>query len=258
MNRTQLRSHFAGGGLVVFPVIHVIDAEQTKLNVGLALDAGCPGVFLINHDFGVAEFLPILHEVRQAYPNAWIGVNFLAVTGLDAFPKLAELAANGTRIDAYWADDARIDERRPRDDQPEASQIAETRRQSGWDGIYLGGTAFKKQREVAPADYATSARIACNFMDVVMTSGVATGQAADMGKIETFRESCGDTPLGLASGVTPENVARYGQFVDVVLVSTGINKDNDFYNIDPDRLADLMSRKDGHNPFEEHDNGKTR
>ena len=107
-------------------------------------------------------------------------------------------------------------------------------------GLYIGGTAFKKQREVDPAHYAKSARIATRYMDVVVTSGVATGHAADVGKIEIFRDSCGDTALGLASGITPENAAQYADAVDLFMVATGINFEGDFYNIDPDRLKRLM------------------
>ena len=34
---------------------------------------------------------------------------------------------------------------------------------------------------------------------------VATGHAADISKIETFRDACGETAMALASGITPEN-----------------------------------------------------
>ena len=167
-------------------------------------------------------------------------MNFLAVTGKFAFPILGKLQADGVRIDGYWADDARIDERRSETDQPEAEQIAQIRKESGWKGLYVGGTAFKKQREVDPSQYGKSARIATRFMDVVVTSGVATGHAADVGKIQTFRDECGDTALGLASGITPDNAAHYADAVDLFMVATGINFDGDFYNIDPDRLKRLM------------------
>lgn len=240
MDRMQFRAAFSSGGVAVFPVIHVLDVDQTVGNIAVALEGGCAGVFLINHDFGVEPFLPIIRAARAAFPQAWIGVNFLAVTGKDAFPLLAELERGGTRVDAYWADDARIDERRAGDDQQEAEEILALKKASGWNGLYFGGTAFKKQRDVAPADYGTSAALACGFMDVVTTSGIATGHAADMDKIETFRRECTDTPLALASGITPDNVAHYATHVDAVLVSTGINRRDDFYNIDPLRLADLM------------------
>ena len=178
--------------------------------------------------------------MRQQFPDLWIGVNFLAVTGKVAFPILANLQNEGTRVDAYWADDARIDEQQDADGQSEATEIQIIKRECGWNGLYFGGTAFKKQREVEPSDYARSATLACNLMDVVTTSGIATGHSADIGKIQTFRDACGETPLALASGITPENVSEYLPYVDGVLVSTGINIKDDFYNIDPVRLAKLM------------------
>lgn len=241
MNRRAFQAAFGAQGTIVTPVIHVIDAAQTALNIQITKEAGCPGVFLINHDFEKEKLLPIIREMRQTFPDYWIGVNFLAVTGKYAFPILGHLQAEGIRVDGYWADDARIDERRSADDQPEAQAIEKARLESGWDGLYIGGTAFKKQRKVAPEFYAASAGIACNYMDVVVTSGLATGKAADLGKIRTFRENCGDTALGVASGITPENAAEYMPEVDLFMVATGINHEGDFYNIDPSRLRKLMT-----------------
>lgn len=242
MNRQEFQTRFVTSGPAVFPVVHVLDNEQAERNVRTAVDGGCPGIFLINHDFEVQRFLPIIKHVRSVFPDLWLGVNFLAVTGKEAFPVLASLEAEGTQVDAYWADDARIDEHCGVHDQTEANEILRTKSDSGWNGMYFGGTAFKKQREVSPDDYSVSAAIACNYMDVVTTSGIATGHSADIGKIETFRRACGDTPLVLASGITPENVSAYAQLVDAVLVATGINFADDFYNIDPTRLAKLMQQ----------------
>jgi len=241
LNRETFRQSFTKDcHIVVLPVIHVLQNEQAEHNVRLAIQEGCPGVFLINHDFPYSEFLPIIRHVRQTFPDYWIGVNFLAVTGLEAFPVLAQLGEEGCRVDAYWADDARIDEKHDAANQVEADDIDRVRQSCGWDGLYFGGTAFKKQREVSEADYATSASIACNYMEVVTTSGIATGHSADLSKVSTFRDACGDKPLALASGITPENVTEYLPFVDAVLVATGINVKNDFYNIDPAQLDSLM------------------
>ena len=242
MKRSDFRQKFKANGPVVLPVIHVLDAEQAQRNIQVAMDGGCPGVFLINHDFEKEKLIPIIKEMRQAFADCWIGVNFLAVTGKFAFPILGDLQAEGTQVDGYWADDARIDERRPANDQPEAEEIAQIRRDSGWDGLYVGGTAFKKQREVAPEQYGKSAEIATRYMDVVVTSGVATGHAADVGKIDTFRAHCGDTALGLASGITPDNAGQYADAVDLFMVATGINFEGDFYNIDPALLQQLMNQ----------------
>lgn len=240
MNRTDFHKVFRSVGPVVLPVIHVIDAVQAERNVRIAIGEGTAGVFLINHDFPYPQFLPIIRHVRERFPGLWLGVNFLAVTGREAFPVLARLAAAGTPVDGYWADDARIDERRAVNDQIEAEEIAAIRRSCGWQGFYTGGTCFKKQREVAPEHYAFSAKTAVSYMDAVCTSGVATGRAADLDKIATFRRAMGDHALTLASGITPENAGDYGPDVDGFLVATGINHSGDFYNIDPARLARLM------------------
>jgi uncharacterized protein len=240
MNRTDFRKMFKSVGPVVLPVIHVLDNEQATRNVQVAIGEGAPGVFLINHDFAYPAFLPIIRHVRKRFPALWLGVNFLAVTGKQAFPVLGELAREGIIVDGYWADDACIDELNDAQHQSEASEIATIKTASGWNGFYTGGTCFKKQREVDPGHYETSARIASQFMDAVCTSGIATGHAADLGKIAIFRKAIGEGTLMLASGITPENAAGYGADVDGFMVATGINKSGDFYNIDAARLAQLL------------------
>jgi predicted TIM-barrel enzyme len=245
MERKKFRDKFGSDHAVVLPVIHVIDEAQTLANIARAKDGGCPGVFLINHDFGIEPFLAIIRAAREAWPDFWIGINFLAVTGDKAFPVLGRLQAEGCAVDAYWADDARIDETQPPDNQPEAAAILKARKKSGWSGLYFGGTAFKKQREVDPSMYSSSAAIACAYMDVVTTSGVATGHAADTGKIKTFRDACGENAIALASGITPENAHQYADQVDCLMVATGINVEGDFYNICPKRLNQLMDKLKG-------------
>ena len=70
-------------------------------------------------------------------------------------------------------------------------------------------------------------------MDVVTTSGPATGETAEASRWRV-RAGLGDFPLALASGVTPENAATYAD-VDAFLVATGINQPGDFYSIDGTR-----------------------
>ena len=241
MTRDEFHKLFKSPGPVVLPVIHVLDTPRALRNIRTVIGAGAPGCFLINHDFAPDRFLPIIRDARAAFPSLWIGVNFLAVTGRDAFPLLGRLSAEGCPVDAYWADDARIDEH---GENAEAREIAAIRADSGWDGLYFGGTCFKKQRAVAPENYGDAARHACAFMEVITTSGVATGHQADRGKVATFRAAIGDRPLALASGVTSGNAASYAD-ADCFMVATGINAPGNFYDIDPDRLHALMQATRG-------------
>ncbi len=237
MKRDAFHKLFKSPGPVVLPVIHVLDTTRTLRNVEEVIRAGASGCFLINHDFEPEHFLPIIRDVRSAHPSLWMGVNFLAVTGRDAFPMLGALSEEGCEVDAYWADDARIDEH---GNHEEADEIARIYEECGWRGLYFGGTCFKKQREVAPEHYSDAAREACAFMDVVTTSGIATGKEADTSKVETFRTAIGDHTLALASGITPENAHSYAD-VDCFMVATGINEAENFYDIDPKRLAALLA-----------------
>lgn len=237
LTRHAFHKLFKSPGPVVLPVIHALDQAQTADNVAKVIEGGAQGCFLINHDFEKEQLIPILRNIRVHYPSLWLAVNFLAVTGKDAFPLLGDLKREGCDIDAYWADDACIDED---GDITQANAIAQAREKSGWEGLYFGGTAFKKQRTVSPARYEDAARNACPFMDVVTTSGVATGQEADLAKIATFRKAVGDRPLALASGITPDNALHYRD-VDCFMVATGINVPGDFYTIDLDRLKSLTA-----------------
>lgn len=239
MNRSEFNRLFKNSGPAVLPVIHVLDAAQALRNIGVLVRAGAPGAFLINHDYDMETFLPVLSDVRQKAPNLWMGVNFLAQPGNIAFPVLGDMQSRGLPIDAYWADDACIDERT--DTQTVAEEIAKIRADSGWSGLYFGGTSFKKQRPVPPEMDQKAADIAKDYMDVVTTSGVATGHEADLSKIAKFRAGIGDRPLAVASGITPENAHLYVNDVDCFLVATGINYDGDFYNIDPARLEALLT-----------------
>ena len=238
MNRNQFHSRFKSPGPVVLPVIHVLDTNQTLTNIRTLIAAGAHGCFLINHDFSVAEFLPIIKAARQAFPSLWLGVNFLGLYAHEAFGELARLEKDNVSIDGYWADDARINETSV--DQSEAEVIAIARKASGWNGLYFGGTAFKYQRSVAPEHYSAAAKVASGFMDVVTTTGSGTGEAADPAKIDAFRAGAGDHPIAVASGITPENAATFAS-ADCFIVATGINRAGDFYNIDPDRLSELIS-----------------
>ena len=246
MNRAHFKKEFNVNGPAVFPVIHVLNVEQALRNIELVESHAVAGVFLINHDFPVEPFLPIVKAVREKQPDIWLGLNFLAVTGKIAFPILAKLESEDCRIDGYWADDARIDESREADDQPEAAEILNIKKQCGWSGLYFGGTAFKKQREVKESDWHISAAIAANWMDVVTTSGVATGIEAGTDKVSLFRQHVCNHALGLASGITPENVSDYASDLDAILIATGISQPGDFYNLDPTLLNNLIENLNNH------------
>lgn len=230
---TAFRKVFAGRH-VILPVIHVANEAQAMRNVLLARDAGCDGVFLINHGMKADRLLLIQHAVRDEQPKLWMGVNCLSVPTAEVFALLDDT------VDGVWVDDAGIDENNG--PQPEADAIESARQASGWSGLYFGGVAFKYRREVGELEQA--ARISSRYMDIVTTSGPGTGEAAEPNKLGRMRQALGTFPLALASGVTPENVTDYLPFVDCFLAATGISKS--FTELDPAKVAALVERVRGY------------
>ncbi len=208
-------------------VIHVLNTDQAILNARLARDHGANGVFLIDHGARSPQRLwEISHAVQFACSEFWVGLNFLGISPTDAILKLP------TNISGLWHDNAGIDEA---EDFPayEASATWRARKaRRDWKGLYFGGVAFKGQEPVQ--NLGTVARAAVPYMDVVTTSGDATGKAPSIEKIQMMRLAIGTSPLAIASGMTPENVGPYLEYANCFLVATGIGKS--FHQLDAKRV----------------------
>lgn len=199
---------------VILPVVHVENSTQAIRNTQVALDAGCDGVFLIDMKNGAhyEELLEIHAKVKSEFQDFWIGVNFLDLETEDVFDKL------NPSIDGVWVDNAKINN--ALEIQTDAERIARRRRDSGWEGLYFGGVAFKYQEEsTSPAK---DAFIAIDFVDVVATSGIGTGSAPDTKKISSMKEAIGNFPLAIASGISPENVKKFLPITDCFLTASSL------------------------------------
>jgi predicted TIM-barrel enzyme/ribosomal protein S27E len=214
----------------ILPVIHVKTEEQAIRNTKIAKEAGCDGVFLINHAIFPVELLEIHAATAKAVPDWWIGINCLGFTNEQMF-KHATPEMRG-----IWTDNADIDE--TVEFQTKAKYIDSLRKKSGWKGAYFGGVALKYQRPVK--DLEKACELAMEYVDVVTTSGPGTAQAADINKIERMHKALGKFPLAIASGITIDNVESYMDKTACFLVASGINKTWD--DLDPVLVKQLVDK----------------
>lgn len=198
----------------VLIVIHVESEKQSLRNCEIAQEAGVDGVFLINHGISSKDLLEIHHKAFQVFPDWWLGVNCLENTPNETFNIVNKEVAG------IWVDNAMIDETSK--NQSLADWTREAQEESGWQGLYFGGVAFKYQKIVKDLEMASE--IAMKYMDVVTTSGPGTGQAADTTKVQRMKKALGNFPLAIASGITVENVENYLDYADCFLVATGISR----------------------------------
>jgi len=209
-----------------FPVIHHLDCETSLRNAEIASECGADGVFLISMD-GHDHLLdkPAV-KIRKDLPDLLVGTNRLSMPPEAAIARDVSLG-----LDCSWADHCGL-HAGARDSQADrieqALAIADVPEKPSF--RFFASIAFKYR--TPDPDAPASARAAIKSGWVPVTSGTATGSAPDLRKIKAMREAVGIfRHLGIASGMTPENVGTFLPYANVFLVSTGISLD--FHRLDP-------------------------
>lgn len=215
----------------IVPVIHIIDWPQVKYNVDMCYRNGVDFIFLIKHGgkAPIDKLIECFYNTKELYPDLKVGVNFLQATTLESFK-----IANSMKItpDAIWSDVSHVN----LDD----LSIAEEIKKENYKNIqYFGSIAFKYQRQPSPDELKKLCKIAPNYMDVVTTSGPATGVAANITKIQNMKEWVGDAPMAIASGVNYGNKSVYSQYIDYLLVASSITDSATEFIIEP-KLKELL------------------
>jgi uncharacterized protein len=229
----------------VWPVIHYTTDEIAADNAAIAAELGAAGVLLISMDSNDGALIPLAKTLKAQHPAMKVGVNHLT---LPAHVSLEQSLHAG--LDATWTD-------RPGVSSSAISDAAKSISERLWgnpDHLFFASVAFKYQAPEPSPGLAAAAASALGF--VPTTSGRATGVAADVMKLRLMHDELvrfaedasgqqnwskrSPTDLGLASGVTPENVVDVVGLVSHVLVATGISSDE--HHFDYEKLARLMGR----------------
>ena len=212
----------------VWPVVHLdADTTRTMRQVDVAVQAGADGVFLIQMHGHDDLIDPQVALIRTKHPALPLGVNFLSLGARAGVER-----SLGLGCQASWSDRSCV---RGDGCDPEAAEIAAVLRDHPGH-MFFASVAFKYQAvEPNPHQAAQHAR---DLGFVPTTSGVATGSAPDVGKLQAMHHTAADPLLAVASGVTPENVRAMAPFVSHVLVATGVSDGEDLFDFE--RLARLV------------------
>jgi predicted TIM-barrel enzyme len=200
---------------MIVPVIHCISWSQIKYNLDICQRNGVEMVFLINHGsiHPVHNLVSWLTNAKKEYPNIKFGVNFLQLKTEEAI-----MMANQYNADAIWTDYQGTGDR---------------------ECPLFGAVAFKYQKHVPDDQLESVCKEAMKVMDVITTSGPATGKPASIQKIEKMRSYIGDFPLAIASGVNVENKKLFEPLVDYMLVASSITDNNEM--IIESKLIELIN-----------------
>ncbi len=211
----------------IIPVVHVMYKNQAKDEVRKIMNCGLKKCFLISHGrFNYKQLIGIANEIKQE-TNMWIGLNFLDL-GDQTFSRSESFK---DYIDAIWIDNSHAGV-----DIDKSKKLVSEWQKSGFKGIYFGGVAFKYCKQ--PENLIEATKEAVNLMDIVTTSGAATGIAADIEKIKEMKAAIGNKPLAIASGINAGNIKEFKNYVDLFLVASSI--EDSFGNISERKLTSLI------------------
>ncbi len=213
----------------IIPVIHYADDEQAMRNAARAFDAGCEGVLLIEMR-GRDSLLPdVARAIKSRWEDRLVGVNMLG-----AEPERALEWSLDLGLDMTWTDEQLT---HSSDGDADEARRVRTLLSRHPDHLFFCGVAFKHQRHEPDPVWAARAAVDLGFIPT--TSGSATGVAAEVDRIAAIREGLeADAPLGIASGITPENAASFSPFLSHILVATGVS--STFHEFDPLLLRKLV------------------
>lgn len=225
-----------------FPVVHCTNKSAAMKAIKIVETSGADGFFLIDQGkMQAKDVVGLAWEVARegALP---VGLNLLGLSANEVAMKV-----DGSSIALWWADNALIPEMVRVETPPKSRSRSPADILRGLE--FFGGVAFKYQPFVPDDRLEHEISLSKTWhVDVVTTSGPGTGKPANVDRVRQMFEHVQklnatggrQQRLGLASGVTVDNVGEFLPYVDDFLVGTGIEKD--FGVLDPGRVKALADQ----------------
>lgn len=222
-------------------VAHALEGAQ------IAIENGAHGIAVVTHSIDPMTWFDCIEKIKERYPYHVAILNILDWESKTIFQVLGWVPKIPIP-DGIWTDRAGIPGVDKNAYEYEVNDILKLQETMSRKGLYFGWVAFKHQKILSPEEYPFAVQQAKKYLDIITTSWPATGQSADVEKVKKIKSLAWNHPVGLASGITPDNIHEYLPYTDISIVATGISKDyydldsgltKDFFNLDPTRVAQL-------------------
>lgn len=253
----KFKLHFPNPHSIVV-AIHAKSIAHALEQSEIALQNGADWIAVVTHDISPSEWFESLVAVKEKFPYHKAILNILdwkfdpETIFSTMYEKNLLKKIDGIRADcAYmpWVDWIERDERCI------ARNTKNIQVENSYPGLYFWWLNFKGQIEIPNEELWVATSIAKKFIDVITTSWPGTWKSADPKQIAFMKSIIWDYPFAIASGVTAENFHEFAPHLDLTFVNTWVSKDiqigsitkKDFYHLDPELVAKLMSKRDKYN-----------
>lgn len=199
-----------------------------------SFNEGADAVVFEGHDY--TQLDQTLTHIRNLYPTQILGVNFLGPdTNLYTFKETFALAQKH-HLQIAWTDFSGVDLIH------EAAEVSlqSILKEKPHDVFYVSGIHMKYSTLIdTQKPVELSALQAMGWVDGVVMTGLKTAEPANPELVQRVRSQTGNYPLGLASGVSVENIDSLLNFIDFALVNSSIAGEN--HRIDSHKVKQLRS-----------------
>ncbi len=179
------------------------------------------GVFLLSDNMNLLA--ETFKAAKQKYPDLWIGVNLLGSNIINALQLIERIHPDGLWVDnAYLFDINQLGI---------AELMLNQFDRIGWRGLYFGGVMFKYQQDCNNFLSPELLHIARQYIDVVTTTGDATGVAIRPEKLQHIRKNSPCAPIAVASGISACNIVDIDDSCDIFIVRTSIVDDHNLIDV---------------------------
>jgi BtpA family len=212
--------------------------ENCISDLEISFANGADAIVFEGHDYKKMD--QYFTAIRKKFPMHIIGVNFLGSNDhLYTYKETFDLAKKH-KLQIAWTDFSGIDLIN------EAKEVSlhDIQSHDNDDIFYVSGVHMKYSTLIDPnKSIEKSALQAMGWVDGIVVTGPKTGVLADIENVKKVRSVIQNYPMGLASGVSDENIAPLLPYVDYVLVNTSIaDKDHRIIGSKLKKLRQAMGK----------------
>lgn len=227
--------------------------DEARLIAGALDDAdavvhgGGDMILLINSRAEMPVYERVITAVRERYPNFPLGISALSY-GPDNLTEGLRLAVAYDAV-MVWTEVVPGEPFEFEDDDGTYKKAETTGRDFALrvhratkpDVMHTSGVHMKYTRTLNDLTFPQAMAAAHGSVDGINVTGVRTGVLADVERIKIAKESAGGYPLGLASGVSVDNVSAVAAYIDYAIVGTSLKKPDDKLHTSMERVIALRS-----------------
>ena len=220
---------------IILPVLSCYTEEQFMQNINnlypFYKENQISGVWIMTSNSTIKSVHNVIKWIKNEYPNFWVGANLIGENIFDVFKFLKE-----TKPDGIWIDNSYLNNS---EDYSIPNMILDQFERINWHGLYFGGVMFKYQSNNNDMNKEII-KNAHRYVDVLTTSGVATGVAIEPSKIISIHEIVkNDVLIAVASGITAYNLNTISNECSIYIIRTSIVDQNN--NIDLIKLKKIIN-----------------